>query len=61
MGDYVCEVTFNKDIKFAWWYGLYGRLMLLSYKLDKHEEVWNLPNNNMVMHRHFENEQIHQI
>lgn len=40
MGDYVCEMTLRKNFEFVWLYTMYGQLMLCSFRLDKHDEVW---------------------
>jgi hypothetical protein len=52
MGDYVCEVAFRKDIRLMWWHRMYGKLMLMSHRLDKHDEVWNTPEDGMLMPKH---------
>lgn len=63
MGDYICEVAFRKDIRMMWWHRLYGELMLMSHRLDKHDEVWNTPEEGMLTPKHLrdEDQPIHQI
>lgn len=63
MGDYICDVAFQKDIRYMWWYRLYGELMLMSHRLDKHDEVWNKPEDGMLIPKHlqYEDEQIPKI
>lgn len=62
-GDYVCEQLFRKDIRTMWIHKLYGNLMLLSHRLDKHDEVWNTPEADMIIPKHLrdEDEQISKV
>ena len=55
-GDYVCEVLFRKDIRIMWCHKLYGNLMLMSHQLDKHDEVWNTPEDGMLIPKHLRDE-----
>ena len=52
MGDYVCEQLFRKDISIMWVHKVYGNLMLMSHRLDKHDEVWNTPEDDMLIPKH---------
>ena len=52
VGDYVCECLFRKDIRMMWCHKLYGNLMLLSHQLDKHDEVWNAPEDGLLTPKH---------
>ena len=63
IGDYVCEVLFRKDIRMIWCHNLYGNLMLMSHRLDTHDEVWNTPEDGMLIPKHLrdEDDSIHQI
>lgn len=63
MGDYVCDVMFRRDIKMIWPYKLYGKLMLMSHQVDKHDEVWNKPEDVMLVSRyvHNKNEPVSEI
>lgn len=63
IGDYVCEVAFLKDIRLMWWYKMYSKLMLMSCRLDVHDEVWNTPEDNMRPPKHLrdEDQPVHQI
>ena len=56
MGDYICEVAFRKDIRMMWWHRLYGELMLMSHRMDKHDEVWNTPEEGMLTPKHLRDE-----
>ena len=56
MGDYICEVAFHKDIRMMWWHRLYGELMLMSHRMDKHDEVWNTPEEGMLTPKHLRDE-----
>ena len=56
MGDYVCEVAFRKDIRLMWWHKMYGKLMLMSHRLDEHDEVWNTPEDSMLTPKHLRDE-----
>lgn len=62
-GDYVCEQLFRKDIRIMWMHKLYGNLMLISHRLDKHDEVWNTPEVGMIAPKHLydEDEQISEV
>ncbi len=62
-GDHVCEVLINKDVNIMWLHKLYGNLMLMSHRLDNHDEVWNTPDDEVTSYdqSHYEDEQIHQI
>ena len=62
-GDYVCEQLFRKDVRMMWVHKLYGNLMLISHRLDKHDEVWNTPEDGMITpkHLHDEDEPISQV
>ena len=62
-GDYVCEQLFRKDIRIIWMHKLYGNLMLISHRLDKHDEVWNTPEDGMITPKHLydEDEQISEV
>ena len=63
IGDYVCECLFRKDIRIMWYHKLYGNLMLWSHRLDTHDEVWNQPEDGMLIPKHLrdEDDPIHQI
>jgi hypothetical protein len=56
MGDYICEVAFRKDIRMMWWHRLYGELMLMSHRLDKHDQVWNKPEDGLLTPKHLRDE-----
>lgn len=64
MGDYVCEQLFRKDIRIIWVHRIYGNLMLWSHRLDKHDEVWNTPEDGMAIPKHLrddEDESVPQV
>lgn len=64
VGDYICEVAFRKDIRMMWWHKMYGNLMIMSHRLDTHEEVWNKPEQEIVQPKYIigdEDQPVHQI
>ena len=63
MGDHVCEQLFRKDIRMMCIHKLYSNLMLWSHRLDRHDEVWNVPEDGMITPKHLrdEDESISQV
>lgn len=64
MGDYICECGYKVDIRYMWWWQLYGKLMLISYKLDTHEQIWNKTEEDIIQPNYItgdEDQPIHQI
>ena len=63
MGDYICECGYRVDIRYMWWWQLYGKLMLISYRLDTHEQIWNTPEEDVIQPKYIQDEDqpIHQI
>ena len=63
MGDHVCEQLFRKDIRMMCIHKLYSNLMLWSHRLDRHDEVWNVPGDGMLIPKHLrdEDESISQV
>ena len=55
-GDLVCEQLFRKDIRMMWVHKLYGNLMLWSHRLDKHDEVWNIPEDGLITPKHLQDD-----
>ena len=63
MGDHVCEQLFRKDNRMMCIHKLYSNLMLWSHRLDRHDEVWNAPDDDWEILEYLrdEDESISQV